>query len=285
MNPDGSGVRALTVGANAGATAWSSDGRRIVFAGSSCDGASAYGGLWMVDADGRGRACFGAPSGAYPGPLWAAAWMPGTVERASASPVITHTPITLADANADIAVTATITDDVAVTAATLTYGTLSYDFPISAVTLALTRDGASYTATIPASAVTTDGVWYSLEARDTDGNIARTPFVAAVWPYRIAVLASRPMLSVSPATGPPGTEFTVTLTNWGGGDYDWLAVAPGGATNTTYEDWTYVSGLSGAGDTRTWRVTLSTPGTFEARVFLDDGFTRAGTSSPFTVED
>jgi hypothetical protein len=156
------------------------------------------------------------------------------------------------------------------------------------VTRALTRDGASYTATIPASAVTTDGVWYSLEARDTDGNITRTPIVAAVWPYRIAVLATRPTLSVSPTTGPPGTEFTVTLTNGTGGFADWLAIAPAGAANTTYESWEYVSSLDGAGDIRTWRVTLSAPGTFEARFFLDDGFTgftRAGTSSRFTVGD
>jgi hypothetical protein len=74
---------------------------------------------------------------------------------------------------------------------------------------------------------------------------------------------------------------TVTLTNGLGGAGDWIALAQASATNGSYITYTYV----GAGvATRTWTVTMpSTPGTYEFRLFLNNGFTRAATSPPVTV--
>ena len=84
---------------------------------------------------------------------------------------------------------------------------------------------------------------------------------------------------VSPATGPAGTQFTATVSNWTGGG--WIALAPAGSPDSAYGAWAYVSSLPGAG-TKTWNVTPPTAGSYEIRLY-SDGFTRAGTSPAFTV--
>jgi len=90
-----------------------------------------------------------------------------------------------------------------------------------------------------------------------------------------------PVLAVSAATVPTGTSVTVTLTNGTGGYGDWLAFAAAGAANSTYTQFTYVgTGVT----TRTWTVTTPlTPGVYEFRLFLSNGYSRAGTSPPVTV--
>src|SRR5262245_15686589 len=90
-----------------------------------------------------------------------------------------------------------------------------------------------------------------------------------------------PALSASPASVAGGGSVTATLTNGTGGANDWLALAAVGAPNNTYEQWTYV----GAGaTTRTWQVTMpTTAGSYEFRLFLNNGFVRAATSPPVTV--
>jgi hypothetical protein len=87
-------------------------------------------------------------------------------------------------------------------------------------------------------------------------------------------------LTVSPASVTLGGQVTVTLTNGPGGAGDWLALAPVGAPDTSYLQSTYVgTGVT----TRTWTVTLASPGSYEFRLFLDGGYTRAATSPTFTV--
>ena len=63
---------------------------------------------------------------------------------------------------------------------------------------------------------------------------------------------------------------------------DWIALAAAGAADRTYLQWTYV----GAGVTnRTWTITMPTAaGTYEFRLFLNDGFTRGATSPIVTVD-
>ncbi len=95
------------------------------------------------------------------------------------------------------------------------------------------------------------------------------------------VTALPPTLTVSATTVPAGGQVTVTLTNGLGGAQDWLAFAPTGAPDSTYPQYTYV----GAGvTTRTWTVTVpATGGTYEFRLFLNNGYTRAATSPTVTV--
>jgi subtilisin family serine protease len=91
-----------------------------------------------------------------------------------------------------------------------------------------------------------------------------------------------PQLTVSATTVAPGGSVTVTLTNGAGGIGDWLAFARTSQSNTSYLNYTYV-GLGVT--TRTWTVTVpTTPGTYEFRLFLNNGYTRAATSPAVTVQ-
>jgi hypothetical protein len=73
---------------------------------------------------------------------------------------------------------------------------------------------------------------------------------------------------------------TVTLTNGPGGAQDWLALAAVGAPDMNYVQYTYVgTGVT----TRTWTVTLSNAGSYEFRLFLNNGYTRGATSPPVTA--
>ena len=105
---------------------------------------------------------------------------------------------------------------------------------------------------------------------DTYTRLATTP----------AVTVLSPALTVSATTAPPGGQVTMTLTNGPGGAQDWLALARVGAPASSYLQWVYVgTGVT----TRTWTVAMPTTGQNEFRLFLNNGFTLAGTSPPVTV--
>ena len=91
-----------------------------------------------------------------------------------------------------------------------------------------------------------------------------------------------PTLTVNTTSVARGGLVTVTLTGGLGGATDWLALAATSAPNTTYLQWTYVgSGVT----TRTWTINApTTAGTYEFRLFLNNGYTRAATSPTVTVQ-
>jgi len=92
---------------------------------------------------------------------------------------------------------------------------------------------------------------------------------------------SGPTLSLSAATVIAGGSETVTLANGYGGGTDWIALAAVGSANTSKIQSTYV-GYKVLN--RTWTVTMpTTPGQYEFRLFLNNGYTRAATSPPVTV--
>ena len=90
-----------------------------------------------------------------------------------------------------------------------------------------------------------------------------------------------PALTVSATSVSAGSPVTVTLANGYGGATDWLALAATAAPNNNYLQWVYV----GAGVTaRTWTVNMpAAAGTYEFRLFLNNGYTRGATSPPITV--
>jgi subtilisin family serine protease len=104
---------------------------------------------------------------------------------------------------------------------------------------------------------------------------------AATSPTITVTAVPAPTLTVNSTTVVGGSALTVTLVGGAGGAQDWLAFAPVGGANTTYVQFTYV----GAGvTTRTWTVTApAAGGTFEFRLFLNGGYTRAATSPTITV--
>jgi hypothetical protein len=90
-----------------------------------------------------------------------------------------------------------------------------------------------------------------------------------------------PALTVSTTSAAVGTQVTVTLTGGIGGSTDWMALAPSTAPDWGYLEYTYVgSGVT----TRTWTVTMpGPPGTYEFRLFLNNGYARTTTSPTVTV--
>jgi hypothetical protein len=164
-------------------------------------------------------------------------------------------------------------------------------------TVTLNVNGSNFT---PASVVQWNGsprttTYFSpslLTARITaaDLAVAGTPQVTVVTPAPgggtsnavTFTVTPPPTLMVNTTTVARGGSVTVTLTGGLGGATDWLAFAPAAASDTSYLLWTYV----GAGvTTSTWTVTVpNTAGTYQFRLFLNDGFTRAATSPTVTVQ-
>jgi hypothetical protein len=130
-------------------------------------------------------------------------------------------------------------------------------------------------AAIPASDIATAGTRTITVFTPAPGGGTSNPLTLTV-----GTTTTAPTLTVSATTVAPGAQVTATLTNGLRGGADWLALAQTSAPNTSYLQWTYV----GAATTRTWTVTMpTTPGTYEFRLFLENGYTRAATSPPVTV--
>jgi len=118
-------------------------------------------------------------------------------------PTIAHTPVTAATINTPITITATITDNVEVKSATLNYRTKgAADY----TTIAMTAVGDTYTATIPATAVTREGVEYYIQAADTATNEYKTPT------YTVTVAVAT--LKITPEHAPPGASASYSGTNF-----------------------------------------------------------------------
>jgi hypothetical protein len=111
----------------------------------------------------------------------------------------------------------------------------------------------------------------------------RNGYIRAATSPPVTVTAGPPAaLSVSATNVAPGAQVTATLTNGFGGQTDWIALAVVGSANTSYLQWTYVgTGVT----TRTWTVNMPmTPGSYEFRLFRNNGYTQAATSPPVTVK-
>lgn len=85
-------------------------------------------------------------------------------------PVLKHSALTSAKAGSQITISATATDNIGVTAVKLYYKTGDGAYKEKAMTEGATAN--LYVATIPASAVTKDGVCYYVTAEDADGNVS-----------------------------------------------------------------------------------------------------------------
>jgi len=122
-------------------------------------------------------------------------------------PTITHTPVTTANINTAVTITATVTDNVAVQTVTLNYRTVG---TAAFTSVAMTPGvGNTYTATIPATAVTTAGVEYYIVATDTSNNQARVPTTGT---YTITVLVAT--LNIAPTHAAPGASASYSGTNF-----------------------------------------------------------------------
>jgi hypothetical protein len=89
----------------------------------------------------------------------------------------------------------------------------------------------------------------------------------------------------APAAVAPGATLTLSVEGWLSATLDWIALAPDGAPATTYGSWAYLKNLpSPVEGTRVWTVVApSTPGTYRARILLNNGFTILSTSAAIVV--
>jgi len=98
----------------------------------------------------------------------------------------------------------------------------------------------------------------------------------------VAAAAHAATLTVSPTNIPSGGTVTAT---WSGiatpTATDWLALATPGMANTSYISWRYTNGA--ASGSVPFAVPAIAPGTYELRLFANNGYTRLATSNPFTV--
>lgn len=121
-------------------------------------------------------------------------------------PVLVHTPITSADPGLQLSVSASATDNVAVTAVTLFYRHIG-DTPYLSKAMVRTT-GSTYYATIEGSLLTSPGIEYYIEATDgisvTRNGRAENPNIVSV--------DDRPMVTiVTPNTGPSSGSTSVTI--------------------------------------------------------------------------
>jgi subtilisin len=137
--------------------------------------------------------------------------------------------------------------------------------------------GTQLRATIPASNVAASGSASVTVFTPTPGGGTSSPLAFTI----TSGPSNPPTLSVPSTNVSAGSSITVTLANGLGGSGDWMSFASTTAPNSSYINFTYV----GAGvTTRTWTVTApNTPGTYEFRLFPNNGYTRAATSPTITV--
>jgi hypothetical protein len=90
-------------------------------------------------------------------------------------------------------------------------------------------------------------------------------------------------LTVSPTSVAAGGTVTAT---WTGivspTTTDWIGLYTSGASDTTYLAWRYTTGTASGNVPFTIPGTIA-PGTYQLRLFRNDGFTRLATSGPLTV--
>jgi hypothetical protein len=100
--------------------------------------------------------------------------------------------------------------------------------------------------------------------------------------------AAVPSIAVSPTTVQPGQTVQVTVANGPGQLRDWVGLYPAAAADSGYLAWKYLSGTQTPPPAGLAGATLSfvmpqAPGTYNFRLFLNNGFTKLATSAAVTV--
>ena len=146
-------------------------------------------------------------------------------------PTVTHTPVVTAKAGQALTVSTEASDNIAVSAVTLYYRVKDNGGAYIGVPMTYNATAKRYSATIPASAVTSAGVDYYIEARDAAGNTA-TAGSAAI-PYVISAESKVTLLTVYPNTVNVGAA-PETMTVYGTNFAEGMTVKVGGVTIEQY---------------------------------------------------
>lgn len=105
--------------------------------------------------------------------------------------------------------------------------------------------------------------------------------IAESAPFTVAA-AGQQSVTTDLATYAVGQSITISWTGLPGNTRDWVGYAPAGSPDTTVTRWRYTGSTSTSG-TMTLEGALA-PGTYVARTFVNDSYTKAGESAPFVVQ-
>jgi len=94
------------------------------------------------------------------------------------------------------------------------------------------------------------------------------------------VTSSATTITTNASSYSSGAPVTVTWANGAGRSGDFIAIAPDGAPNNSHGPYAYINGA--VGGSYTFNVTLS-PGTYRARLYLNNTYTIQAESAAFTV--
>lgn len=115
---------------------------------------------------------------------------------------------------------------------------------------------------------------------------------STVVPTATSTIVMEPSLSVSPSTVVAGDTVTATWSNIPDPSAtDWLGLYQAGAPDMSYISWVYVSGSAtpsapmASGSVTFTIPDTATPGSYEIRLFADNGYVRLATSSPVMVSE
>lgn len=141
---------------------------------------------------------------------------------------------------------------------------------------------ASLTFTLPATA---GGFEFRLFAGNGYGRLAVSSPVTV---STTAQLSVNGVSAPTPITVAPGGAASVHVSGAPGNRTDWVALAQAGASETSYVAWQYLNGTGTAPADPIANATLAftmpmTPGTYEFRLFANNGFDRLATSGAVVV--
>ena len=169
-------------------------------------------------------------------------------------PVLKHSPVLSAKAGSQITISATATDNIGVSAVKLYYKTGNGTYKEKTMTEGATTN--LYVATIPANAVTKDGVSYYVTAQDADGNVSYSGTSAI--PNVINVNADSYITGITPSKVAISGGKTVTIL--GGNFTSDMVVKLGGETITdvSFIDGGQINFVAPAKASGSYAVTLTT---------------------------
>ena len=169
-------------------------------------------------------------------------------------PVLKHSPVATAKAGSQITISATATDNIGVSAVKLYYKTGNGTYKEKTMTEGATEN--LYVATIPANAVTKDGVSYYVTATDADGNVSYSGTSAI--PNVINVNADSYITGITPSKVAISGGKTVTIL--GGNFTSDMVLKLGGETITdvSFVDGGQITFIAPAKASGSYAVTLTT---------------------------
>ena len=97
-----------------------------------------------------------------------------------------------------------------------------------------------------------------------------------------------PCITVPATTVAPGAPITFTISGGPANRRDWIGVFNAGAADTAFLQWVYLSGsttppVAGLGSATLQLAAPATPGSYNLRLFADDGYTKLVTSAIINV--